>query len=113
MSVDETRIIIMEEGLLPKYMDVGDLPVWKPSGIASVPLFLLGLVGFTTAVPVQSLSSDQVQERPSERPTTEPVGTHYSIPGASFLVVQRHTNPDASERALDEAAARTVVRSEE
>ncbi|MDF2755907.1 MAG: hypothetical protein K0S94_1492, partial [Nitrospira sp.] len=83
--------------------------MWKPSGIASVPLFFLGLVGFTTAVPVQSLSSDQVQERPSERPTTEPVGTQYSIPGASFLVVQRHTNPDASERALDEAAARTVV----
>ena len=83
--------------------------MWNPSGIASVPLLFLGLVGFTTAVPVQSLSSDQVQVRPSERPTTEPVGTQYSIPGASFLVVQRHTNPDASERALDEAAARTVV----
>lgn len=106
MSVLETHTIMKEDDC--KNMDVETPPVWNIFGVTSVVVSLV-CVALTTAVPVQALSSPQVQERHSERPATEPAGTQYSIPGASFLVVQRQTNPDASERALDEAAARTVV----
>ena len=68
-------------------------------------------VAITTAVPTQALASHQGNEPHSEGPAIEAVGKQYSIPGASFLVVLRQTNADASERARDEAAARTVVES--
>jgi hypothetical protein len=107
MSLRETHIIMKED--YRKNMDLESLPVWKASEITTSALVSFGCVVFSTAAPLQALSNQPVQERQSERPATEPVGTQYSIPGASFPVVQRQPHRDASERALDEAAAQTVV----
>ena len=60
-------------------------------------------------LPVGALASHKGNERHAESPVSEPTGTKYGVPGASFPVVMRQGGTDSADPALNEKAARTVV----